>query len=117
MSILTEFDTLASPVFAGRAYRNTAGDNPAVPYGVFFRVSGVEGVTLAPNGGADNETNTRIQFDIYSRSGAELDGLVSAMKGALKGWSIPNVILLEQDGFEPDTKLHRTTLDISAWHI
>jgi hypothetical protein len=116
MSILTDFDALASPVFAGRVYRNTAGDNPTAPYATFFRLLAPEGLTLDTNGGTGNETNTRIQLDVYSRSGTELDALVGAMKEALKTWSVSNVILMEMDGYESDTKLHRTTLDISTWH-
>jgi hypothetical protein len=116
MSILGDFNALASPVFAGRVYRNTAGDSPTVPYATYFRVTAPEGLTLDTNGGTDNETNTRIQLDVYSRSGDELDALVAAMKAALKAWSISNVILMEMDGYESDTKLHRTTLDISTWH-
>jgi hypothetical protein len=116
MSILADFDALASPVFAGRVYRNSAGDSPTVPYATFFRVVGIEGSTLDRNGGTDNETNTRIQLDVYSRSGTELDTLVGAMKAALKAWSVSNVILMEMDDYESDTKLHRTTLDISTWH-
>jgi hypothetical protein len=116
MSILGDFDSLASPVFAGRVYRNTAGDNPTVPYATFFRVAAPEGLTLDTNGGTNNESNTRIQLDVYSRSGTELDTLVAAMKAALKAWAVSNVVLMEMDGFEDDTKLHRTTLDISTWH-
>lgn len=114
MSILSEFNALADPIFSGRVYRNNAGDGPVAPYAVFFRVTGVEGVTLDENGGIDNETETRIQLDIYAAGGTELDNLADAMKAALKGWSVSNVVLLEMDGWEPENKLNRITLDIAT---
>jgi hypothetical protein len=114
MNILTEFYTLANPIFAGGAFRNSAGDSPVAPYAVFSRVSAIEGVTLDENGGTDNETETRIQLDIYAAGGTELDDLVAAMKAALKAWSVSNIILLEMDGWETDNKLNRITLDIAT---
>jgi hypothetical protein len=114
MSILTDFYALANPIFSGRVYRNNAGDSPTAPYAVFFRVAGVEGVTLDENGGIDNETETRIQLDVYAAGGTELDNLVGSMKAALKGWSVSNVILLEMDGWESENKLNRITLDIAT---
>lgn len=114
MSILADFYTLAGPVFNGRAYRNFAPSSPQLPYAVFFRVSGVEGTTLDANGGDDNEVETRIQIDIWSKSGVEVDSLATALKGALKVWSVSNTILLEMDGSEPELELHRITLDIQT---
>lgn len=114
MNILSDFNALADPIFSGRVYRNSAGDSPVAPYAVFFRVSAVEGVTLDENGGPDNETESRIQLDIYAAGGTELDNLVDAMKAALKTWSVPNIIVLEMDGWAPENKLNRITLDIAT---
>lgn len=116
MSILSDFFALVGPVFDGRAYRSTAPDSPVKPYATFFRVVGVEGVTLDENGGTDNESDTRIQIDIWALSGVDVDAKAAAVKAALKSWHISNVVLLEQDGYETDTKLHRITLDIATIH-
>lgn len=116
MSILSDLYTLIGPVFAGRAYRNAAPDSPVAPYATFFRVAGVEGVTLDENGGTGNESNTRIQIDIYAATGVGVDEKAEAVKAALKGWHIVNVIELEMDGYEAEVKLHRVTLDISTIH-
>lgn len=116
MSILTEFYSLAGPVFAGRAYRNTAPDSPQAPYATFSRVSGVEGNTLDANGGSGNETQTRIQIDIWAAGGVEADALADSLKAALKGWSVPNVLNMEMDGYDDEAKLHRIMLDISTTH-
>lgn len=114
MSLMSSFNTLVDPIFSGHAYRNHAGDKPVAPYAVFFRVSAVEGVTLDENGGTDNETESRIQMDIYARGGTEVDNLAAAVKAALKGWSVPNIVLLEMDGWAPENGLHRITLDIAT---
>ena len=114
MSVLSAFYGLVDPIFSGRAFRGTAGDSPAPPYATFFRVVAVEGVTLDENGGDDNETATDIQLDVYAQGGDELDALVLAVKRALKGWSVPNVITSEGDTYEQDTKLYRTMLNIAT---
>ena len=114
MSILSDFYALAGPVFDGRAYRNTAPDSPTAPYATFFRVSSIEGLTLDENGGDENETETRIQIDVWAESGVEVDARAGALKAALKAWSVPNVLLLEMDGYDPEAKLHRVTLDIQT---
>ena len=117
MSILSDFYALVEPLFEGRAYRNHAGDGATAPsYATFFRVAGVEGVTLDENGGTDNESATRIQIDIWALSGTEVDDKTAAVKSALKAWHISNVVQLEQDGYEAATQLHRVTLDIATIH-
>ncbi|WP_426196179.1 tail completion protein gp17 [Massilia sp. DWR3-1-1] len=116
MSIQSDFYALLDPVFGGQLYRNFA-PSPAAAYGVYFRVTGVEESTLDANGGTGNPTNTRLQLDIYGPTGAQVDALAAGVKAALKGWAVENVLLLELDGYEPDTKLHRITLDISTWHL
>lgn len=113
--ILAEFFALVGPIFVGRAYRNAAPDTPTAPYATFFRVASVEGATLDENGGTDNESETRIQIDIYGTS-SDVDAKTAAVKAALKAWHISNVIQLEQDLYEPEVKLHRTMLDIATIH-
>jgi hypothetical protein len=115
MSIMSDFLALVDPILNGQAYRNVVPDSAVAPYAKFFRVSGVEGVTLDENGGDDNETATRIQIDIYGAS-TDVDTKTAAIKAALKSWHISNVVLLEMDGFEDEVKLHHTTLDIGTIH-
>jgi hypothetical protein len=117
MSILADFFALVGPALDGRAYRNAAPDNPITPYAVFQRLTASGTATLDRNGGSGNATNTRIQLDVYSLSGSELDARIVAVKDALLEWDNDNVVLLEQDFYETDTKLHRTMLDISIWHL
>lgn len=115
MDILTAFLALVDPIMDGQAYRNVVPDDALAPYARFLRVAAVEGVTLDDNGGDDNETATRIQLDIFGSS-PDVDAKAKAIKAALKGWNVDNIITLELDSFEPEVKLHRTMLDISTIH-
>jgi len=116
MSMQTSFINLATPAFEGGVYPKGSAPPYAGPYATFFRVAGVEGLTLDKNGGTDNETNTRLQVDVYAKSYTEAQAAADALKALLKDWSRDNVVLLEMDGHEPDTGLHSVTLDISVWH-
>ncbi len=117
MSLQTDFIALTSAIFAGRVYPAGSEEAPVPPYATFFRVAAIEGATLDLNGGTGNETNTRLQVDVWSLSYLEAQAKAGAVKAALKGWPVENVLLGEQDVFESDTKLHRVMLDISTWHL
>ena len=47
---------------------------------------------------------------------AFMEALAEAVKTAMKASSLTNLLLLEQDQFEPDALLHRVILDFSVWH-
>lgn len=117
MSIQSDFYTLVGPLFGTRVYPNVAPDTPVAPYAVYFRVSGTEVSTLDSNGGAGNANHTRLQLDVWAKTYAEAQSSAAAVKTALKDWAVENNVLLEQDMYEPDTKLHRVMLDISTWHF
>jgi hypothetical protein len=114
MSIVSNLRDLLAPVVSERAYFNNAPDSPAPPYITFFRVSGIEGLTLDTNGGTDNETETRFQIDVWALGGVEVIDKAEAVKAALKGWGVSNTVLLERDDYEPDTKLHRVQIDVQT---
>lgn len=114
-NILSAFKALLDLVFEGRAFRNTVPGLPATPYARFLRAATVESVTLDDNGGTGNGSNTRIQVDIYGTAD-ELDAKASLVKSALRNWHVENVVLLHQDGYDPELQLHRSTLDVSIWH-
>lgn len=116
MSILVDFRTLVDPIMAGQAYRNVVPQEAVPPYAKFFRVAADEGLTLDENGGDDNETATRIQFDVWGESPDEVDAKIKAIKKALKSWEISNVVVLEMDDFDDSVNLHRTMLHISTIH-
>ncbi|MEC5213316.1 hypothetical protein RCH06_001862 [Polaromonas sp. CG_9.5] len=116
MSVQTDFVALVSGAVAGRAY--PAGTASTVtPYITYSRITAIEQATLDANGGTGNLINTRLQIDVWAASYGAAQSTAAAVKAALKGWSNENIVLSEEDGFEPDTKLHRVMLDTSIWHL
>lgn len=116
MSLQTDLVTLLTGTFAGRVYPGTAPDDVAVPYLIYSRAAAVEQNTLDTNGGTGNDCHTRLQLDVYAATYADAQAQALAVKALLKSWSVENVSELEQDFYEPDTKLHRVMLDYSTWH-
>lgn len=113
MTIQESIVTALAAVAGGRTYPNVAPDVPTTPYIVYSRVSGVPETML--DGTAPLE-NSRFQLDCYEKSYAALQTLVAAVKAALAAASFKNVLLLEQDLYEQQTKMHRAVLDYSIWH-
>ena len=100
-------------VAGGRVFPNVAPNNVQKPYVVYARVSSAPENTLAD--GAPIE-NTRLQVDCFDTTYAAAVVLAEAVKTAIKSSAITNVLLLEQDQFEPEALLHRVILDFSIWH-
>lgn len=117
MSITSDFFTLTTDIFSTRVYPQVAPDSVETPYCVYSRIVAVEQMTLATNGGTGNDINTRLQIDVWASSYGTAQTKAAAVKAALKTWMVENVLLDEQDFYEPDTKLHRVMLDISTWHL
>lgn len=102
-----------SGVAGGRVFPNVAPNNVARPYVVYARVASTPENTLAD--GAPVE-NTRFQIDCFDATYAAAVALAEVVKTAMKASSLTNLLLLEQDQFEPDALLHRVILDFSVWH-
>lgn len=116
MSLPSDLFALLGGVFAGRLYANAAPFGVVAPYAVYSRVSAIEESTLDANGGTGNAISTRLQIDVWATSYIDAQANAAAVKTALKGWALENILLSEQDGYEADTKLHRVILDISIFH-
>jgi hypothetical protein len=111
-AIIEQFKTLMSGVAGGRVYWNKT-DSPVAPYITYFRISGVDENVLS---GTSGLTNTRLQIDVFAKTYADLQSTVDAVRSALVGWAVQNVINGERDMYEDDTKLHRVLIDVSIWH-
>jgi hypothetical protein len=117
MSVITDLQTaLAASLGTVRAYPNVAPDSAAMPYVTFSRISSVEENSMAVNGGAGNLANTRFQLDVWAATYAQAQTTSGVVKAALKAWSVTNVINIEQDLYESETKSHRVMIDFSTWH-
>lgn len=116
MSVQSDFFALVNSIFTGKAYPGTAPAGTAAPYCTYSRITAIEQMTLDANGGTGNASNTRLQIDVWAMTYSEAQAKAAAVKAALKGWAVENVLLDEQDMHEADTGLHRVMLDVSAWH-
>ncbi len=117
MSVQVDLIWLIGSIFGGAVYPFGSEESPVPPYATFFRVAGVEHHTLDINGGTGNTVNTRLQIDVWAASYAEAQAKAAEIKAGLKEWVVENVVLVEQDFYEPETKLHRVMLDVSTWHL
>lgn len=116
MSVTTDFSVLASPLVGDRVFPNAAPGATPAPYITYSRIAALEDSTLDANGGSGNPVNTRLQCDVWALTYGSAQVTAAAVKAALKGWAVENVLLDEQDFYEFDTKLHRVMLDFSCWH-
>ncbi len=116
MSVISDLIALLGPIVDDRVYPMGSEQSPVAPYITVFRVSAIEGNTLDTNGGTGNEFNTRMQIDCMAGSHGAAEVLETAIRTALKGWSVENVVLTSQDLFDDETRLHRVMIDISTWH-
>jgi phosphatidylethanolamine-binding protein (PEBP) family uncharacterized protein len=117
MSLQTDLVTLLAGLFSTRFYPGVAPPKTATPYAVYTRVHAAEQATLDVNGGTGNASNTIMQIDVYASTYDAAQASTAAVKTALKGWATENTLESEQDMYEPDTKLHRVMLTLSAWHF
>lgn len=117
MSLQSSLYTLLNSVFSGRFYPAVAPFGVVSPYATYSRVSAIEQSTLDTNGGTGNSTNTRLQIDVYALTYSDAMTKADELKTLLKGWAEENVVLSEQEDYEPDTLLFRVMLDLSIWHL
>jgi hypothetical protein len=117
MSMQTDFVVLVTGLFSGKVYPQTAPAATVAPYCTYSRITSVEDSTLDTNGGIGNASNTRLQVDVWAMTYSDAQAKAAAVKTALKGWTVENVLIGEQDLYEPNTGLHRVMLDLSTWHL
>lgn len=116
MSIETDLVALLSGVFNGSFFDSDAPVGTAAPYAVYGDVVSIEDVSLDTNGGTGNAYTTRLQIDIYASTPAQRKAKTDEVKASLKSWTVENVTNSEMSTHEPDTKLYRKMLDLTAWH-
>lgn len=105
--------TALSGVAGGRVFPNVAPNNIAKPYVVYSRVASTPENTLADGVPVEN---TRFQIDCLDTTYAAVIALADVVKAAMRTSNLTNLLLLEQDQYEPDALLHRVILDFSVWH-
>lgn len=116
MAMQDELFALLSPLLAARVYPNAAPDKPVCPYLVYSRISARKEQTIEQNGGTGNLVNSNVQLDLYAKTYSAATDLSGQILTALQGWEKQNIVLFEQDFYEPDEQLHRIALEVSIWH-
>jgi hypothetical protein len=112
MSIQEQLKTALSGVAGGRIFPHIALEGVTKPYVTYFRLSVIPETTLSSGRPLEN---TIFQLDIYDKTAAGASATKDAVKAALDAWAVQSVIQSEQDLYEPDTRLHRVTMDVSVW--
>lgn len=115
MSIQLQFEALVSGATSAgtRVYPLTAPDGVTKPYITYQRVAvNSENVLFGDSG----LVNTRLQVDMFAKTYGEVDVLAQQLDALMDGWSVQNVSILSQDGYEPDVKVFRVSTDYSIWH-
>ncbi|WP_454737594.1 DUF3168 domain-containing protein [Cupriavidus necator] len=114
-TIQEQLHSLLSGVASGGIYPMTAAQNAVPPFVVYQRVAGTVENTLAGNG-TPPIGNTRFQIDVWAATYAQAVALATSIRALMHGWSVQNVLNLENDDYEPDVMLYRVVLDYSVWH-
>ena len=96
-----------------RIYPVIGPDKPQSPYVAYQAIfSNSENVL----DGSSGLVNTRVQFDVYSKSYNEARQLFAQIDTLMNLWTTKNVSLGSSDGFESAVKRYRVSGDYSIWH-
>jgi len=89
------------------------GIYPAVTY---ERVIGTPQTNLA--GGDGGMVNVRVQIDVWSRSYDQARALSELIRSRMQATAstFRSVCLSDQDFYESESKVHRSSLDFSCWY-
>lgn len=96
-----------------RVYPQVAPDGVARPFIVYQRITVNSENVLSGRSGL---INSRLQVDVYASTYAQAQQIAATVNTLMNSWSIQNVLILAQDIFESDVKLHRVMTDYSIWH-
>ena len=107
MTIESELYTALSRFIDGRVFPSVAPLGTKTPYLVFIVPSKVSGDVLC----GQAEKRISIQIDIYDKSLFTANELLGDVLELLLHLELESVI--ELSGYEPDTELHRATLEFS----
>lgn len=102
----------ASLASGTRNYCGQARQSPTAPYTVIGRISDIPENTLSSG---VIKRNVRLQIDVYAEDYDEAVALQNAIVTVMEAAAFTNVLLLAQDLYDDDVRLHRVLLDYSLW--
>lgn len=113
MTIETDINAALDSVVSNRVYPNKLPQSPTYPAITYFRVTGRRMWSLS---GSANLQNPRFQVDVWAQSYSDArttaDSVITAMAGS-SNFKVGGAS--DQDMYEPDTQLHRVSIDFSVW--
>ncbi|MGF6877367.1 tail completion protein gp17 [Paraburkholderia sp. MM5477-R1] len=109
----SEIYAVLDEALPGRAFLMVVPMDVREPYVVFQRISQTPQNTM--DGYAQTDL-VRYQIDSYARTHRDALMNMEAVLAALRACPDPPNVENEQDLYEQDTRIHRTTIDISTWY-
>lgn len=103
---------LLNPLVSGRCWPSVAEQGAVAPYIIYQEVVSPTSNTLD---GATDLQNFRYQIDIYARSSREVSLISAIIDRVISLSALQNMKLNGHSSRDPDTKLHRSTVDYSIW--
>lgn len=114
-------DATVAGLIGARMHPNVLPENGVFPATVYKRVMGI---TEQSHDGSSQLKHPHYQFDLYTRTKADIDTMLTALErlflgysgtmGATKVGAIHHVN--DFDGYEPETRLYRGTAVFEIWH-
>jgi hypothetical protein len=94
----------------GRVSSILLGDRPVYPAIRFLVASTRPDNTLC---GQTNATVWLYRIDVYATTGKECGQIAASVKSIMRGFAYKNTHWMEMDGYEPETRVCRRTLDFN----
>jgi Protein of unknown function (DUF3168) len=96
-----------------RAFFILAPKGTKEPYLIFQRVTQAPQNSLC---GYANADQVHYRIDSYARTHASAVATMETVMKLLRACPDPPLVTNEQDLYEQDTRIHRTSIDISTWY-
>lgn len=111
-----DLQTLLGNLVSGRCYPMI---NPAPVIGQNYITFQVIYSTplLVTDSSSNGRQSVRVQVDVWGATFSAAKTLAKAVKTAMDGWIIPNVIIDSQDLYEEVSKEYRAMLEYSVWPL
>lgn len=104
--------TALSSIAGGRVYPQLAAEGCSLPYVIY---SGV-GAPMNDLAGTGTLYRTVMALNIYAITYAEAQSVAASVKGIMTSFIHKNLLQMQQDLYEQETRLHRVLLEFVVWH-
>jgi hypothetical protein len=109
----SEIFAVLEQALPARAFLMLAPMEAREPYLIFTRISQLPANTMC---GYAQTDLVHYQIDSYAKTHAQALANMETVVRLLRACPDPPLVNNEQDMYEQDTRIHRTTIDISTWY-